>query len=67
MDENPGPQGYEFEDAQVRTLNTRALLAFCVVVVCLGITAAAVWIIPLAYDKRNLAHSRDHLQEALQA
>lgn len=67
MEDKPDPQTSALEDAQVRALNTRTLLAFCVVIACLVATAAAVWIIPLAYDKRNLTHSRDHLQQGLLA
>lgn len=67
MDNQPNPQGYALEDAQVRALSIRALLAFAVVIACLMLTVAAVWIIPLTYDKRNLAHSRDHIRQTLEA
>lgn len=67
MEEDPNLEGHAQEDAQVRALKTRALLAFSITTLCLAVIATAVWIIPVTLDARNLENARDNLRHSLRA
>lgn len=53
MDDKPDSEGFALEDARARVLNTRALIAFAFIALCMLITVAAVWVIPVALDSRH--------------
>jgi len=67
MDDKPDSKGLALEDAHVRTLNLRALLALSIIAVCVLIGIAALWFIPITLDSRHQSQTKNQFGHLLEA